>query len=113
MRSLIALEKSTAPQATILDASEAATIIQSYPTPTAHQITAMTNKNEPLLAWFKIGDIVEVTPDDTGRVPQRGELIGIDSERIVLRVQGENGGNVLCHFPRLGFGIGKVKVSKI
>lgn len=75
----------------------------------------MNNLNEPLLVagWFKLGDIVEVTPDDTGRVPQRGTLVSINSQRIVLRVVGVDGGCVLCHFPRLGFGIGKAKVAKM
>ena len=124
MRQLIAFEKKSIPKATFLTAAEAATIIHAAATPgpaevtsmlKSTEMTSMTNLTEPLLVagWFKLGDIVDVTPDDTGRVPQRGSLVSINSQRIVLRVVGESGSSVLCHFPRLGFGIGKAKVAKM
>jgi glutathione S-transferase len=51
----------------------------------------------------KIGDVVEVTPDDTGRDPVRGELIGSSREEIVIRRVDEQVGELHVHFPRAGF----------
>ena len=69
---------------------------------------------EPLLVagWVKLGGLVEVTPDDTGRVPQRGTLLALNAAESVLGVQGQ-GGIVRVHFPRLGFGIAKAKEARL
>jgi glutathione S-transferase len=51
----------------------------------------------------KPGDIVDVTPDDTGRDPVRGELISSSREEIVIRRTDDQVGEVHVHFPRAGF----------
>lgn len=70
------------------------------------------DEQEPLLVagWLKIGDEVEVTPTDTGKVPQRGTLVGLNSERVSLDVQGEQGAKVRVHAPRHGFDVKKIKL---
>jgi glutathione S-transferase len=51
----------------------------------------------------KIGDVVEVVPDDTGRDPVRGVLIRSSREDIVIRRVDDQVGEVHVHFPRAGF----------
>jgi glutathione S-transferase len=51
----------------------------------------------------KVGDIVEVAPDDTGRDPVRGELVSSSREEIVIRRVDDQVGEVHVHFPRAGF----------
>lgn len=50
-----------------------------------------------------LGDRVSVTPDDTGRDPVVGELIGLSREEIVVARVDERAGEVAVHFPRAGF----------
>lgn len=64
-------------------------------TPPAH------DRNDPL--GRKIGDVVEVTPDDTGRDPVRGELVNSSREEVVIRRVDDQVGEVHVHFPRAGF----------
>jgi glutathione S-transferase len=51
----------------------------------------------------KIGDIVDITPDDTGRESVRGELVRSSREEIVVRRVDDQVGEVHVHFPRAGF----------
>ena len=51
----------------------------------------------------RIGDVVDVTPDDTGRDPVRGELVSSSREEIVIRRVDDQVGEVHVHFPRAGF----------
>jgi glutathione S-transferase len=51
----------------------------------------------------KIGDIVDITPDDTGRESVRGELMRSSREEIVIRRIDDQVGEVHVHFPRAGF----------
>jgi Glutathione S-transferase, C-terminal domain len=51
----------------------------------------------------KPGEIVSVTPDDTGRNPVVGELIVSDVHEIVIRRTDHTVGEVCVHFPRAGF----------
>jgi hypothetical protein len=51
----------------------------------------------------KPGEIVSVTPDDTGRDPVVGELIVSDVHEIVIRRTDHTVGEVCIHFPRAGF----------
>jgi glutathione S-transferase len=51
----------------------------------------------------KPGEIVSVTPDDTGRDPVVGELILSDVHEIVIRRSDHTVGEVCVHFPRAGF----------
>ncbi|KAH9816829.1 hypothetical protein DFH28DRAFT_192410 [Melampsora americana] len=54
---------------------------------------------------FGIGTEVEVVPDDSGKIPTYGKLVGIDRQRILLDVQRRDGSGASCRvcFPRLGF----------
>jgi hypothetical protein len=49
------------------------------------------------------GQIVSVTPDDTGRDPVVGELITSGVDEIVIRRGDHAVGEVCVHFPRAGF----------
>lgn len=51
------------------------------------------------------GRMVRVTPDDTGKVPVTGELVGLGADRISLRRRDERVGDVVVHFPRAGYAI--------
>lgn len=52
---------------------------------------------------LKAGQSVTVTPDDTGRVPVTGELVGLDAAEIAVRRRDERVGEVVVHFPRAGY----------
>ena len=49
------------------------------------------------------GQIVSVTPDDTGRDPVVGELITSGVDEVVIRRGDHAVGEVCVHFPRAGF----------
>ena len=51
----------------------------------------------------KPGQIVSVTPDDTGRDPVIGELVTSGIDEIVIRRRDPAIGEVCVHFPRAGF----------
>lgn len=91
---------------TKISEDEAAKLIHAIATD--EQATSVDDK-EPLLvaSWFKLGDTVEVTPTDTGKVPQQGTLIGLNKEQVVVEVVGKSGGKVRVHAPRLGFSVQK------
>ena len=44
-----------------------------------------------------------MTPDDTGKVPVTGTLVGLTADRISLARSDERVGDVVVHFPRAGF----------
>lgn len=93
----------------LISADEAARrVLAARPEPSSTSV----DEQEPLLVagWLKIGDEVEVTPTDTGKVPQRGTLVGLNSERVSLDVQGEQGAKVRVHAPRHGFDVKKIKL---
>ena len=52
---------------------------------------------------LKAGQWVSVTPDDTGRVPVEGELVGLARDRVSIRRSDPRVGDVVVHFPRAGF----------
>jgi glutathione S-transferase len=49
------------------------------------------------------GQSVTVTPDDYGKVPVTGELITLDVHEVALRRRDARAGEVVVHFPRLGY----------
>lgn len=49
------------------------------------------------------GQRVKVTPDDYGKVPVEGELDTLDFERISVRRRDPRAGEVVVHFPRIGY----------
>ncbi|EST05582.1 Glutathione S-transferase, N-terminal [Kalmanozyma brasiliensis GHG001] len=57
--------------------------------------------------WFsgEKGQTVSVTPVDTGRVPQVGQLVGLDGASVTIKVKTEGGKSLLATFPRINFDI--------
>jgi glutathione S-transferase len=49
------------------------------------------------------GQRVTVTPDDYGKVPVAGELVTLDYHSIAIRRVDARAGEVVVHFPRLGY----------
>lgn len=49
------------------------------------------------------GDAVVVTPDDYGRIPVTGELVTLTVEEVAVRRRPAAVGEVVVHFPRLGY----------
>ena len=52
---------------------------------------------------LKAGQRISVTPDDTGKIPVSGVLVGLTNDRISIRRHDERTGDVVVHFPRAGF----------
>ena len=51
----------------------------------------------------KVGDIVDVVPDDYGKVRVRGEIVALSPQHIAIRRHDPQAGEVVVHFPRAGF----------
>jgi glutathione S-transferase len=51
----------------------------------------------------KPGDIVEVMPDDYGKIRVRGEIVALSAQYIAIRRHDPQAGDVVVHFPRVGF----------
>jgi glutathione S-transferase len=62
---------------------------------------ASTDAKDPI--GRKAGQVVSVTPDDTGRDPVIGELVMSGIHEIVIRRSDPAIGEVCVHFPRAGF----------
>lgn len=54
---------------------------------------------------LKDGTRVTVTPDDVGRDPVEGVLVGADDREVVIRRSDPSAGTVHVHFPRTGFDV--------
>jgi glutathione S-transferase-like protein len=52
---------------------------------------------------LKAGRKVSVTPDDTGKVPVEGVLVGLTPDRVSIQRSDPRVGDVVVHFPRAGF----------
>lgn len=52
---------------------------------------------------LKAGQKISVTPDDTGKVPVEGVLVGLTPDRISLKRSDQRVGDVVVHFPRAGY----------
>ncbi len=57
---------------------------------------------------LRAGQTVEVSPDDTRRGAVRGEVVIATAEEIAVRRRGEAVGDVVVHFPRLGYRVDPV-----
>ena len=57
--------------------------------------------NDP--SGLKVGQKLSVTPDDTGKVPVTGTLVGLTADRISIARNDPRVGDVVVHFPRVGF----------
>jgi len=55
------------------------------------------------------GDLVEVTPDDYGKVPVRGRIVALSAQTIAIQRQDEVAGEIVVHFPRAGFHVTPVQ----
>jgi glutathione S-transferase len=51
----------------------------------------------------KPGDLVEVMPDDYGKIRVRGEIVALSPQHIAIRRHDERAGDIVVHFPRAGF----------
>ena len=78
-------------------APSAVRAIAKAATPAATKVDA----DDP--SGLKPGQKVSVTPDDTGRVPVSGTLVGLAADRISIARSDERAGDVVVHFPRAGF----------
>ncbi|HEY7775805.1 MAG TPA: glutathione S-transferase family protein [Kineobactrum sp.] len=61
-----------------------------------------------LMPGLAEGAQVSVTPDDYGAVPVAGELVRLTHEDIAVRRTDERAGEVVVHFPRLGYRVEQV-----
>ena len=52
---------------------------------------------------LKAGQKLSITPDDTGKVPVIGTLVGLTADRISIKRSDPQVGDVVVHFPRAGF----------
>lgn len=60
------------------------------------------------------GALVSVVPDDTGRGnPTVGRLVYVGVEEVIIRPQERGDVDVFLHFPRVGFVVKGVEVSKL
>ncbi len=81
---------------TEMTAAEAIAIAKAA-TPEATTI----DSNDP--SGLTTGQTISVTPDDTGKVPVSGVLVGLTSDRVSIKRHHEQVGEVVVHFPRAGF----------
>jgi hypothetical protein len=77
--------------------ASAALDVAKAATPAATSVDA----NNP--SGLKAGQKISITPDDTGKVPVTGMLVGLSSDRISIKREEERVGEVVVHFPRAGF----------
>ena len=52
---------------------------------------------------LKAGQKVSVVPDDTGKVPVSGTLVGLTADRVSIIRSDPRVGDVVVHFPRAGY----------
>jgi glutathione S-transferase len=52
---------------------------------------------------LKSGRNVSVVPDDTGKVPVSGTLVGLTADRVSIARSDPRVGDVVVHFPRAGY----------
>lgn len=57
---------------------------------------------------LRYGDQVSVSASDYGRDPVYGELIGLDRETVSVRRSTEQLGDLVVHFPRIGYTVNSV-----
>ncbi|OAA60338.1 Thioredoxin-like fold protein [Niveomyces insectorum RCEF 264] len=73
----------------------------------ARDSTPLTGKGVDAADALKlaVGDLVEVTPDDYGRVPVRGRLVTLTTHEVAVERDDPIVGTVVVHFPRIGYRI--------
>lgn len=93
-----------------ISADEAAKLIFSSP----NSSTPIIDETDPTIQakWLKKGDLVSITPTDTGRVPQDGILVGLSDTLMTIMIHPKEGGkDLLAHFPKVGYSLKKQKGS--
>ena len=58
---------------------------------------------------LRVGEFVEVSPVDYGKIPVRGELITLEMHEVALRREHPRTGTLVTHFPRIGYRISRVR----
>ena len=81
---------------TDIEATDALEIARAA-TPVATSVDA----SDP--SGLKAGQEISVTPDDTGKVPVSGTLVGLAADRVSIARNDARVGDVVVHFPRAGF----------
>jgi glutathione S-transferase len=66
-------------------------------------VPAPLRASEPFAEDPEVGASVRIRADDYGKDSIEGELVLIDAEEIALRRQDERVGDIVVHFPRLGY----------
>jgi glutathione S-transferase len=51
----------------------------------------------------KVGDLVDITPDDYGKIPVRGRIVASTAQTIAIARHDAAVADVVVHFPRAGF----------
>ena len=64
---------------------------------------ALLREPRPFAEDPKPGARVRIRADDYGRDPVDGELVFIDADEIALRRRDDKVGEIVVHFPRLGY----------
>jgi len=62
--------------------------------------------NDP--SGLEAGQTISITPDDTGKVPVTGVLVGLVPDRISIQRSDPRVGDVVVHFPRAGFVVARL-----
>lgn len=61
------------------------------------------DRRDPL--GLSAGQRVVVTPDDYGKVPVEGELVTLETHEVAVLRHDSRVGDVVVHFPRIGYRI--------
>ncbi len=67
----------------------------------APQTAELHDPNDP--NGRKVGDMVEVAPDDYGKIRVAGEIVALSPQHIAIRRHDPRAGEIVVHFPRAGF----------
>ncbi|PWY99749.1 hypothetical protein BCV70DRAFT_200663 [Testicularia cyperi] len=97
---------------------DAAKLIVSQSATSSSSVQSKIDPKDPLVkgGWIngQSGQTVAVTPTDTGRVPQVGNLFALDNTSVTIKVKTAlDGKDILATFPRLNFDIRAVDSAKL
>ncbi|MGI1679342.1 MAG: glutathione S-transferase family protein [Cellvibrionaceae bacterium] len=71
----------------------------------AKQSSSQQQLAKNVLSDFTLGDDVEILPGDYGFDPVKGKLVFSDENEFAISRQDERAGDLVVHFPRLGYDI--------
>jgi glutathione S-transferase len=72
----------------------------------AKPAAATVDANDP--SGLRDGQTISITPDDTGKVPVTGVLVGLVPDRVSIQRSDPRVGDVVVHFPRAGFVVARL-----